>query len=48
MDPIRRKILKGGAAATAMAAAQGVFAQQTGQGGAAMPFYEKGAVRIHF
>ena len=30
MDPIRRKILKTGAAVTAMAAAPGVFAQQTG------------------
>ncbi len=48
MDPIRRKILKTGAAATAMAAAPGVFAQQTGQGGAAMSFYEKGPVRIHY
>ena len=48
MDPIRRTILATGAAATAMAAAPGVFAQQTGQGRAAVPFYEKGAVRIHF
>ena len=48
MDPIRRKILKAGAAATAMAAAPRVFAQQTGQGGAAMSFYEKGPVRIHY
>src|SRR3954452_14346389 len=48
MDPIRRTILTTGAAATAMAAAPGVFAQQTGQGGAAMSFYEKGAVRIHY
>ena len=48
MDPIRRTILATGAAATAMAAAPGVFAQQTGQQGAGMPFYEKGAVRIHF
>src|SRR3979409_160645 len=48
MDPIRRKILKTGAAATAMAAAPGVFAQQTRQGGAAMSFYEKGPVRIHY
>ena len=47
MDPIRRKILKTGAAATAMAAAPRVFAQQTGQG-AAMSFYEKGAVRIRY
>src|SRR5437879_1549600 len=48
MDPIRRKILKTGAAATAMAAAPRVFAQQTGQGGAAMSFYEKGSVRIRY
>jgi pimeloyl-ACP methyl ester carboxylesterase len=48
MDPIRRKILKTGAAATAMAAAPRAFAQQTGQRGAAMSFYEKGPVRIHY
>jgi pimeloyl-ACP methyl ester carboxylesterase len=48
MDPIRRTILTTGAAATAIAAAPRVFAQQTGQGGATMSFYEKGAVRIHF
>ena len=48
MDPIRRKILKAGAAATAMAAASRVFAQQTGQGGAAGSFYVKGPVRIHY
>jgi len=48
MDPIRRTILTTGAAATAMAAAPRVFAQQTGQGGAARSFYEKGAVRIHY
>src|SRR5438477_9720319 len=48
MDRIRRKILKTGAAATAMAAAPRLFAQQTGQGGAAMSFYEKGPVRIHY
>jgi pimeloyl-ACP methyl ester carboxylesterase len=48
MDSIRRSILATGAAATAMAAAPRVFAQQAGQGGAAMAFYEKGAVRIHF
>jgi len=47
MDPIRRKILKTGAAATAMAAAPRVFAQQTGQGGA-LKFYEKGPVRIAY
>src|SRR5258706_6459001 len=48
MDPIRRKILKAGAAATAMAAAPRVLAQQTGQGKAAGSFYEKGKVRIHY
>src|SRR6266480_8058575 len=47
MDPTRRKILKTGAAATAMAAAPRVFAQP-GQGGAAKSFYEKGPVRIHY
>src|SRR6266853_5830215 len=47
MDPIRRKMLATGAAATAVAAAPQVFAQQTGQGGAAK-FYEKGPVRIHY
>ncbi len=47
MDPIRRKILKTGAAAAAIAAAPQVFAQQSGQGGAAR-FYEKGAVRIRY
>jgi len=46
MDRIRRNILATGAAATAMAAASRVFAQQTGPGG--MSFYEKGAVRIHY
>src|SRR5262249_49789472 len=48
MDPIRRKILKAGAAATAMAAGSRVLAQQVRQGGAAMSFYEKGPVRIHY
>ena len=48
MDHMRRKILKTGAAATVMAAAPRVFAQQTGQGGATMSFYEKGPVRIHY
>src|SRR5207244_1316926 len=48
MDPIRRKILKTGAAVTAMAAAPGVFAEQTGKGGTTMSFYEKGRVRIHY
>jgi pimeloyl-ACP methyl ester carboxylesterase len=49
MDPIRRTILATGVAATAVAAAPArLFAQGTGQGGTAMGFYEKGAVRIHF
>jgi pimeloyl-ACP methyl ester carboxylesterase len=48
MDPIRRTILATGAAATAMAAAPRVFAQQAGQGGTAMSVFEKGGVRIHF
>src|SRR5207249_5202892 len=48
MDPIRRNILVTGAATAAMAAAERVFAQQTGQGGAAMSFYEKGRVRIYY
>jgi pimeloyl-ACP methyl ester carboxylesterase len=49
MDPIRRTILATGVAATAVATAgTRLFAQQTGQGGAAMGTYEKGAVRIHF
>jgi pimeloyl-ACP methyl ester carboxylesterase len=48
MGSTRRTILATGAAATAMAAAQRVFAQQTGKGGAAMSFYEKGPVRIHY
>jgi len=49
MDPIRRSILATGVAATA-AASTGtqLFAQQTGQGGATMGTFEKGAVRIHF
>ena len=45
MDPTRRELLKAGTAATAMAAASRVLAQQTGSKGA---FYEKGAVRIHY
>jgi pimeloyl-ACP methyl ester carboxylesterase len=48
MDPLRRTLLKTGAAATAMAAAPGAFAQQGGQGGSAMGFYERGPVRIHY
>ena len=48
MDRTRRKLLKAGAAATAMAAAPRMFAQQNGKGGGAMSFYEKGPVRIHY
>src|SRR5215475_1740632 len=48
IDSNRRTILTTGAAATAVAAAPRVFAQQAGQGGTAMSFYEKGAVRIHY
>src|SRR5262245_59777966 len=48
IDPIRRKILKAGAAATVMAAAPRALAQQAGQGGTAMSFYEKGPVRIRY
>jgi hypothetical protein len=46
MDTIRRSLLTTGAAATAVAAAPRVFAQQAG--GSAMSFYEKGAVRIAY
>ena len=48
MDSIRRTMLTTGAAATAMAAAPRLFAQQTEQEGAAMGTYEKDGVRIHF
>src|SRR5712692_3897960 len=48
MDPIRRNIIATGAAAAATAAAPRVFAQQAGQGGAAVSFYEKGNVRIRY
>ena len=48
MDMTRRKILATGAAATAMAAVRRVFGQQIGKGAAAMSFYEKGPVRIHY
>jgi len=48
VDPIRRNIFATGAAATALAAASSLFAQQTGKGGAAMSFYEKGPVRIRY
>jgi pimeloyl-ACP methyl ester carboxylesterase len=45
MDPIRRNILATGAAATALAAAPRVLAQQEG---ASTSFYEKGNVRIRY
>ena len=48
IDPIRRKILKAGVAATVMAAAPRALAQQSGEGGAAISFYEKGPVRIRY
>src|SRR5258708_6039337 len=50
MDPIRRNMLAGGAAATAMAAAPKVFAQQAAQGGpgATTGFYERNGVRIRY
>ena len=44
MDPVRRKILKTGAGAAAIAATPQVFAQQASTG----KFYEKGKVRIHY
>lgn len=47
MDPIRRKILKTGAAATAIAVAPRVFTQQPGSP-AAGKFFEKGSVRIYY
>jgi pimeloyl-ACP methyl ester carboxylesterase len=46
IDHTRRNMLATGAAATAMAAAPQVFAQQAGQG--TTKFYEKGAVRIAY
>ena len=48
MDPIRRNILATGAAATALAAAPRVLAQQSGQAGATASFYEKGNIRIRY
>ena len=47
MDRDRRKILKAGASAAAMATASRVFAEAP-QGGKAMSFYERGPVRIHY
>jgi pimeloyl-ACP methyl ester carboxylesterase len=48
VDPIRRNVLATGAAATAMAAAPRVFAQQAGPGAVATSFYEKGNIRIRY
>ena len=50
MDQNRRNVLATGAAATAVAAASKVFAQQPAQGGAttSFSFYEKGNVRIRY
>jgi pimeloyl-ACP methyl ester carboxylesterase len=48
IDSIRRTMLTTGAVATAMAAAPRVFAQQGGQGEAAMGMFQKGDVHIHF
>jgi pimeloyl-ACP methyl ester carboxylesterase len=48
MDRMRRKILKSGAAATAIAAAPRVFTRETRQGEGNLSFYEKGSVRIHY
>jgi pimeloyl-ACP methyl ester carboxylesterase len=47
VDPIRRKLLKTGAAVAAMAATPSVFAQQTGNGESGR-FYQKGNVRIRY
>jgi len=48
MDSTRRTILATDAAATAAAATSSLLAQQTGPGGAALSFYQKGPVRIHY
>src|SRR6185295_7353994 len=48
MGSTRRTVLRTGAAATAIAAAPQIFAQQSGKGGAALSFYQKGPVRIHY
>jgi pimeloyl-ACP methyl ester carboxylesterase len=48
VDEIRRRILKAGAAATAMAAVPPVLAEQTGQGTTRLSFYERGPVRIRY
>src|SRR5579871_1820680 len=48
MDPIRRKIIATGAAATAVAAAPAVFAAQTARAPAGTAFFDKGPVRTHY
>jgi pimeloyl-ACP methyl ester carboxylesterase len=48
MEQNRRNVIATGAAATAVAAASKVFAQQPGVGGGATKFYEKGNVRIRY
>ena len=48
IDSVRRTMLTTGAVATAMAAAPRVFAQQGGQGEAAMGMFQNGDVHIHF
>ena len=48
VDETRRKILKTGAAAAAMAAVPPVLAQQAGQTAPAGKFYERDKVRIHY
>jgi len=48
VDPTRRKILTTGAAATAIAARERVFAQEAVSSGRGTRFYEKGSVRIAY
>lgn len=48
MDPMRRKMLRTAAAATAVAAAGKVLAQQSDQRPAGGSFYERGPVRIRY
>src|SRR2546428_11026622 len=47
VDPIRRRLLKTGAAAAAIAATPSVFAQQGGNGESGR-FYQRGNVRIRY
>jgi len=48
MDSTRRTVIATAAAATTLAAVPQLFAQQPAQGATAVPFYEKGPVRIHY